>query len=277
MIAKITKGRRADRALRYDFGPGRDEEHVNPRLITGNVPGAVDQLAHLIDAHTARRSDVARPIWRCALRTAPDDPTLTDATWARIAERYVTRMGYGNCPWVAVRHGEDHIHLTISRVDWTGWLVQDAFDYHRSWPVVRDIERSWKLINAEDRSNRMAPQVTRPERAASEHRGAPRPEREELRARIRAARDATRGHGRDAFERALTNAGVEWRVHHTTSGGGIRGYSFSLPTWRDHDGAQIWVAASKVAKDLRWPHLHAVLVPAPVSSPAPHQPSISPN
>ncbi|MET9864525.1 relaxase/mobilization nuclease domain-containing protein [Streptomyces smyrnaeus] len=260
MIAKITKGRRADRALRYDFGPGRDEEHVNPRLIAGNVPGTVEQLAHLIDAHTARRADITRPIWRCALRTAPDDPLLPDATWARIAERYVTRMGYGNCPWVAIRHGDDHIHLTISRVDWTGWLVRDAFDYHRSWPVVRDIERIWKLVNAEERSNRVAPQVTRPERAASESRGAPRPEREELRARIRAARDAARGHGRDAFERALTEAGVEWRAHLSASGG-IRGYSFSLPTWRDQVGGQIWVPASKVAKDLRWPQLHADLVP----------------
>ncbi|MFI8854818.1 relaxase/mobilization nuclease domain-containing protein [Streptomyces sp. NPDC053499] len=269
MIAKITKGRRADRALRYDFGPGRDEEHVNPRVVTGNVPGTVDQLAHLIDAHTARRADIARPIWRCALRTAPDDPILPDTTWARIAERYVTRMGFGNCPWVAVRHGEDHIHLTISRVDWTGWLVRDAFDYHRSWPVVRDIERVWKLVNAEERSDRIAPQVTRPERAASQSRGAPRPEREELRTRIRAVRDATRGRGRSAFEHALTEAGVEWRAHPSASGG-IRGYSFSLPTWRDHDGGQIWVAASKVAKDLRWPQLHAELAasrPDPVPPP----------
>ncbi|MFJ3826026.1 relaxase/mobilization nuclease domain-containing protein [Streptomyces nodosus] len=258
MIAKITKGRRAAGALRYDFGPGRHEEHENPRVVAGNVPGTLDQLVHLIDTHTARREDVARPIWRCALRTAPEDRVLSDADWRRIAERYVTRMGYGDCPWVAVRHGEEHIHLTVSRVDWRGWLVRDAFDYHRSWPVVRDIERIYRLVNAEERSDRVAPQVTRPEREASERRGAWVPEREDLRARVRAAREVSRGRGRAVFERALDAAGVLWRAN-LSSAGRMNGYSFSVPEWRDRDRVGIWVPASKVARDLRWPELRLIV------------------
>ncbi|MFI2373210.1 relaxase/mobilization nuclease domain-containing protein [Streptomyces sp. NPDC018833] len=258
MIAKITKGRRAAGAIRYDFGPGRHEEHENPRLVAGNVPGTTDQLAHLIDTHTARRADLTRPIWRCALRTAPEDRILSDTDWGKIAERYVTRMGYGNCPWVAIRHGEEHIHLTVSRVEWTGWLVRDAFDYHRSWPVVRDIERAYRLVNAEERSDRIAPQVTRPERMAGERRGAVVPEREELRSRIRAARDVTRGQGQVAFQHALDTMGVLWRAN-VASTGQMNGYSFTLAEWRDLEGMQIWVPASKVAKDLRWGELRSAL------------------
>ncbi|WP_443071594.1 relaxase/mobilization nuclease domain-containing protein [Streptomyces sp. WMMC940] len=244
---------------------GRHEEHENPRLVAGNVPGTLDQLVQLIDTHTARRADVARPIWRCALRTAPEDRILSDSDWGRIAERYVRRMGYGDCPWVAVRHGEEHIHLTVSRVDWRGWLVRDAFDYHRSWPIVREIERIYKLVDAEERSDRVAPQVTRPEREASLRRGAPLPEREELRARVRGAREASRGRGREAFERALDAAGVLWRVRLTATGV-MGGYSFTIPEWRDREGARIWIPASKVAKDLSWPQLRtAVAVQGPES------------
>ena len=44
MIAKITHGRSAARALAYDHGPGRADEHTNPRKVAGNVAGRVGGL-----------------------------------------------------------------------------------------------------------------------------------------------------------------------------------------------------------------------------------------
>ena len=258
MIAKVTKGRRAGGALRYDFGPGHREEHENPRIVAGSVPGTPQQVARIIDRHTRQRPDVRQPIWRCSLSLPDEDGVLADERWAQIAEQYVGRMWGADVPWVAVRHGDDHIHLTVSRVRWSGELASDSHDYARSRPIVRALEREHGLVNAEERSNRVAPQVSGPERAAAQRRGAERPEREQLRELVRAARDQSAGGGRLAFEQALTEAGVDFRAN-TAKTGRMSGYSFSLPGWTDSEGGQVWSAASRVARDLRWADLGQTL------------------
>jgi hypothetical protein len=258
VIAKVTKGKRAGGALRYDFGPGHREEHVNARIVTGSVPGTPQQVARIIDRHTRQRPDVTRPIWRCSLSLPDEDGVLTDERWGQIAEQYVGRMWGADVPWVAVRHGDDHIHLTVSRVTWSGRLLSDSHDYARSRPIVRALEREHGLTNAEERSDRQAPQVSGPERAAAQRRGAVRPEREQLRDLVRAARDAAAGGGRLAFEAALTEAGVNYRAN-IARNGRMNGYSFSVPGWVDADGAQVWSAASRVSRDLRWAQLRETL------------------
>ncbi|MFG2768944.1 relaxase/mobilization nuclease domain-containing protein [Streptomyces sp. NPDC048350] len=258
MIAKITKGRRAGGALRYDFGPGHREEHKDPRIVGSSVPGTPQQVARIIDRHNRRRSDVARPIWRCSLSLPDEDGVLQDEQWAQIAEQYVGRMWGPDVPWVAVRHGDDHIHLTVSRVRWSGELASDSHDYARSRPIVRALEQEHGLVNAEERSNRISPQVSGPERAAAQRRGAERPEREQLRELIRAARDASAGGGRMAFEAALTEAGVDFKAN-TARNGRMSGYSFSLPGWMDAEGGQVWAAASRVSRELRWSELGETL------------------
>ncbi|MFF2604187.1 relaxase/mobilization nuclease domain-containing protein [Streptomyces californicus] len=258
MIAKVTKGRRASGALRYDFGPGHREEHKDARIVAGSVPGTPQQVARIIDRHTKRRPDVARPIWRCSLSLPDEDGVLPDDRWAQIAEQYVGRMWGADVPWVAVRHGDDHIHLTVSRVRWSGQLASDSHDYARSRPIVRALEREHGLTDAEARSDRVAPQVSGPERAAAQRRGSDQPEREQLRDLVRAARDASAGGGRLAFEAALTEAGVSYRAS-VAKTGRMSGYSFTLPGWTDRKGGQVWAAASKVSRDLRWAQLGSVL------------------
>ncbi|MFC8278163.1 hypothetical protein ACFUJR_37705 [Streptomyces sp. NPDC057271] len=74
----------------------------------------------------------------------------------------------------------------------------------------------------------------------------------------------------------------------------MSGYSFSLPGWTDGEGAQVWSAASRVSRDLRWAELGETLgspdprtawaTPAPATEVAqepkpaqvPHQPSHPP-
>ncbi|MFD3940222.1 relaxase/mobilization nuclease domain-containing protein [Streptomyces sp. NPDC058618] len=258
MIAKVTKGARAGGALRYDFGPGHREEHKDARIVAGSVPGTPQQIARIIDRHTRQRADVARPIWRCSLSLPDEDGVLPDEQWARIAEQYVERMWGGAVPWTAVRHDDDHIHLTVSRVAWSGELLSDSHDYARSRPIVRALEREHGLVDAEARSDRVAPQVSGPERAAAQRRGSAQPEREQLRELIRAARDASAGGGRLAFEAALRDAGVDYRAN-TAKTGRMSGYSFSMPSWTDAGGGQVWAAASRVSRDLRWSQLRETL------------------
>ncbi|MGW1306516.1 relaxase/mobilization nuclease domain-containing protein [Streptomyces sp. NPDC002514] len=262
MIANITKGKKAVGALVYDFGPGRRDEHVNPRIVAGNVTGTPLQVARAIDHTARRRPGITAPIWRCSLSLPDEDGVLADAQWAAIADRFVTDMGFDGAPWVAVRHGDDHIHLTVSRVDWSGQLLTDRWDYRRAREAADALEEEHGLVRARDRFRAEGPQVRNGELEASNRRRGPEPaappEREEIRRIVREVRDASRGLGRDAFESGLTDAGVYFRAN-VASTGRMNGYSFTLGDLADGVGEQIWFPASKVAKDLRWAALGPVL------------------
>ncbi|WP_331718169.1 relaxase/mobilization nuclease domain-containing protein (plasmid) [Streptomyces virginiae] len=272
MIANITKGRKAVGAILYDFGPGRRDEHVNPRLVAGNVVGTPMQVARAID-HTARlRPEIKAPIWRTSLSLPDEDGVLPDAQWAEIATAFVADMGFEDAPWVAVRHGDDHVHLTVSRVDWSGQLLTDRWDYRRARQAADRLEEEHGLVRAADRFRPEGPQVRNNELEAARRRGrahdtAQLPEREELRRIVREVRDASRGLGRAAFESGLEDAGVSFRANVAPSTGRMSGYSFTLAGWVDGSDEPVWVAASKVARDLRWADLGPVLGEGPAAAP----------
>src|SRR5689334_3426929 len=66
-----------------------------------------------------------KPVWHCSIRAAPEDRTLSDAEWARVATGVMARTGLApegdefGVRWVAVRHAPDHIHIvaTLARQD----------------------------------------------------------------------------------------------------------------------------------------------------------------
>ncbi|MFJ8628956.1 relaxase/mobilization nuclease domain-containing protein [Kitasatospora sp. NPDC093550] len=267
MIAKITKGKKARPALAYDFGPGRRDEHKDARIVAGSVPGTWRQVGRLMDTHLKQR-DLKQPIWRCSLSLPDEDGVLADTQFAAIAEEYIARMGFGACPWVAVRHGQDHIHLTVVRIGWDGRTVDDHGDFIKSMPIVRALEKKHRLVDASERSNRNAPQVSGQERAASVKRGAAEPERDLIRREVWAARDAAAGRGRPAFEAELARRGIDFKANEAKTTGRMNGYSFSVPAWLDADGQQVWITASKTARDLAWQKLRPVLEP-PAETPAP--------
>jgi len=272
VIANITKGRKAVGALVYDFGPGRRDEHINPRIVAGTVTGTPLQVARAID-HTARqRPEIKAPIWRVSLSLPDEDGILPDSQWAEIADKFVADMGFASAPWVAVRHGDDHIHLTVSRVDWSGQLLSDRWDYRRAREAADRLEEEHGLVRAADRFRAEGPQVRNNELEASNRRRGPDaavpPEREELRRIVREVRDASRGLGRDAFESGLTDAGVSFRANEASTGR-MNGYSFTLAGWTDGGGHQVWVTASKVARDLKWSALREVIGDTPPSAGAP--------
>ncbi|MFD6052902.1 relaxase/mobilization nuclease domain-containing protein [Streptomyces rochei] len=263
MIANITKGRKAVGALIYDFGPGRRDEHINPRIVAGNVTGTPLQVARAIDHTARRRPGITAPIWRTSLSLPDEDGILPDAQWADIATAFIADMGFDGAPWVAVRHGDDHIHLTVSRVDWAGQLLTDRWDYRRAREAADRLEEEHGLVPARERFRAEGPQVRNNELEAAKRRGrgpdADRPpEREELRRLVREVRDASRGLGRAAFESGLADVGVNVRAN-VASTGRMNGYSFTLEGWTDGSGEQVWVAASKVARDLRWAQLKTVI------------------
>jgi hypothetical protein len=135
VIGKIStpRGEHVQPLLCYLFGPGRREEHTDPHIVAGwrhpadlepplRADGKRDvtKLAGLLlqpQAALGKRA-YPRPVWHCAMRAAPEDRMLSDDEWAAVAHDVVDRTElspYGQedeaVRWVAVRHGEDHIHI----------------------------------------------------------------------------------------------------------------------------------------------------------------------
>jgi hypothetical protein len=256
MIGKISKGASFGGLAAYLFGPGRREEHRDPRTIAGGnvlLDDPRQWATWVADMRLAagQRPGVARPVWHCSLRTAPEDPVLDDATWAAIAAQHITAMGLQHHPWVAVRHGADHVHIVASRVDAHGRLWRDSHDYARSMRSCRQLEHDHGLTAVTRRrpSDPLA-STTAGERARA-HRLGQHPERLRLRTAMHTALTAAAGAGVNEWERQLAAHGVRYRAQ-TTQDGTVIGYRVTLSGWLDADGIQVWLKASQVDRQLSW-------------------------
>ena len=140
MIPKVTKGDRVRGLLEYLYGPGRAEEHTNPRIVAGyDSPEVLEPprdaagrpllegLAARLDAPqiAAGERGLHQYVWQCSLSLPADEAARTDAQWRAIAERFVNGMGFAGdaewagCRWVVVHHGlskngNDHVHIAVT-------------------------------------------------------------------------------------------------------------------------------------------------------------------
>ena len=138
MIGKVPdgpdkRGERCEGLIYYLYGPGRHEEHTDPHIVAGwrhpaelepplRADGTRDfrRLFGLLNQPQAAlgKWGCRRPVWHTVMRAAPRDKILSDDEWAQIAGDVMNRTGlsrYGEedegVRWIAVRHGEDHIHI----------------------------------------------------------------------------------------------------------------------------------------------------------------------
>ena len=130
MIAKITRGQNPGDIGAYLHGPGHSNEHKFT-LGSKTYPGGIVMASNIgMEGHTdpkvwagelrkaaKTRAEIKNPIWQTSLRLAEQDRTLDNSAWADIAQTFAEGMGFAEHPWVAVRHGDDHIHIVTSRVN----------------------------------------------------------------------------------------------------------------------------------------------------------------
>ncbi len=128
MIGRVYRGGRVAGLVRYLYGPGRHNEHLDPHLVAcwrGSQPSVLAEtepaLLAAADGDRAAegggaRRDVAalvaeleaplrlrealtgtpagpRVVWHCPLRVADGDAELSDAQWAEVAEDLLRRTG----------------------------------------------------------------------------------------------------------------------------------------------------------------------------------------
>ncbi len=285
MIAKITRGSDPGRIGAYLHGPGRAEEHVyegrlGGAVIAGTVPvlearSGVEWVAEMRAAIT-RRADITRPVWQASLRSAPGDRVLSDREWSDAAQGFATSMGFDGHPWVAVRHGADHVHVVVSRVDHAGEVWHGRFDRRLAQQACARLETEYQL-QAAPRS-RAVPVVPGQRQVAGgpadgqltqeEWRRAvatdTTPTRVVLTERVHTAAVLAAGRGRAAFETELAGVGVAF-VANEASTGRMNGYRFADPAHQDTAGEPVWFKASQLDKTLSWAALSKRLSDPPLA------------
>ena len=278
MIGKIStpRGEHVQPLLYYLFGPGRREEHTDPHLVAGwrhpadlepplRADGKRDftTLAGLLlqpQAALGKRA-YARPVWHCSMRAAPEDRMLSDDEWAAIAHDVMDRAGlspYGQedeaVRWVAVRHGEDHIHIVAMLARQDGGKPSLSWERYKVRATCLAAEQRYGLRSTAPADRTAARRPTRAEDEKAARRGLDEAPRITLRRHVTTA--AASANDEEEFFARLDQAGILVRKRFSVKNPGqVTGYSVAFPGDTARNGGPVWYGGGKLAPDLSWPKL----------------------
>lgn len=168
MVAKITIGSSLFGAIKYNadkvnIGKG---QLLDTNKIFNNGDGKVNVAQVLADfeKRMPRQMRTEKPVIHISLNPHPDDK-LTDGELTQMAHEYMQRMGYGDQPYIIVKHEDidrHHLHIVSVRVDEQGKRVKSDFTKRRSLAIIRDFEQRYGLHHGNKReeerlSNRIPP------------------------------------------------------------------------------------------------------------------------
>ena len=278
MIGKIStpRGEHVEPLLYYLFGPGRHEEHTDPHIVAGwRHPASLEPalrpdgkrdfatLTGLLKQPQAALGErgYPRPVWHCSMRAAPGDRMLSDDEWAAIAHEVMHRTGlspYGQedeaVRWIAVRHGDDHIHLVAMLARQDGGKPSLSWERYKVRAACLAAEQRYGLRSTAPADRTAARRPTRAENEKAARRGLDEAPRITLRRQVTTAA-ASAGSEQEFFAR-LDQAGVLVRKRFSTRNPGqVTGYSVALPGDTAKDGGPVWYGGGKLAPDLSWPKL----------------------
>jgi hypothetical protein len=277
VIPNVVRGSRVGGIIRYLYGPGKREEHVNPHLVAAwdgsgplstlepslGVRGKRDfrQLIELLEQPVwAARNPPRKYVWHCSIRTAPDDRWLNDAQWAHIGAEVMAQGGlapHGDrraVRWVAVRHGPDHIHIVATLVRQDLRIEWARNDRWKAQAACRDLEERYGLyrVGPADRTGHRHPSAAEVNKAL--RIGRRETARDQLRREVRFAA-ATAGTEAEFF--ALLHK-AKLLVRARTSAvrpDEITGYAVALPGHYTGAAEPVWYGGGRLAPDLTLPKL----------------------
>ena len=161
MVAKISVGKSLYGALAYN---GEKINEAKGRLLTTNriyndgtgtvdIRKAMEGFLACMPEHTR----VEKPVLHISLNPHPDD-VLTDTELQDIAREYLEKLGYGNQPYLVVKHEDidrHHLHIVTINVDEKGRRLNQDFLFRRSDRIRRELERKYGLHPAERKNLRL--------------------------------------------------------------------------------------------------------------------------
>lgn len=151
MVAKISIGSSLYGALAYNAqkvnaGEGK---FLASNKVFDNGDGRMDTARLLRDFCNCMPENVRtrNTVIHVSLNPHPDD-RLTDMEMANIAQAYMERLGYGNQPYVVVKHEDidrHHVHIVSVNVDEKGKRIDRDFLFRRSERIRKELEKEFNL------------------------------------------------------------------------------------------------------------------------------------
>ena len=186
---------------------------------------------------------------------------LSDDEWAAIAHDVMHRTGlspYGQedeaVRWVAVRHGDDHIHLVAMLARQDGGKPSLSWERYKVRAACLAAEQRYGLRSTAPADRTAARRPTRAENEKATRRGLDEAPRVTLRRQVTTA--AASANSEQEFFARLDQAAVLVRKRFSVKNPGqVTGYSVALPGDTTKDGGPIWYGGGKLAADLSWPKL----------------------
>jgi hypothetical protein len=157
MVAKISSGSSVYGALAYNqnkVDKGRAKVISANRMIepkTGEYDIAISMRSFEPYLLANRRTE--KPVLHISLNPDPGD-TISDEKLSEIADVYMSRMGYGDQPYIVFKHEDihrHHIHIVSLRVDESGRKLDHNFERRRSMDICRALEHEYGLIPADQK------------------------------------------------------------------------------------------------------------------------------
>ena len=151
MVAKITIGSSLFGAIKYNaekVNQGKGQL-LDTNKIFNNGDGKVNisQVLKDFEERMPKQMRTEKPVIHISLNPHPDDK-LTDGELTQMAHEYMQRMGYGDQPYIIVKHEDidrEHLHIVSIRVDEQGKRINCDFTKRRSLAILRDFEQRYNL------------------------------------------------------------------------------------------------------------------------------------
>ena len=160
MVAKITIGNSLFGAIKYNADKVNEGKGqlLDTNKIFNDGTGKVDiaQTMHDFERHMPMQMRTEKPVIHISLNPHPDD-RLTDKELTEMAHEYMQRMGYGDQPYIIVKHEDidrHHLHIVSVRVDEKGKRINCDFTKRRSLNILRDFEQRYNLHRGQKQENR---------------------------------------------------------------------------------------------------------------------------
>ncbi len=297
MIGKVLRGGQVGGLVRYLYGPGRANEHLNPRIVAGwraperlepPVTGSggrdVRRLVRLLSepAEAAGLNAKDRPVYHLVVASAKADAgrglgadrALSDEVWAQISTDLMDRTGLAprtsgpkasdgmpareGVRWVAVRHD-------LPGAEHVHIVATLATESGRRVSPRNDFYRVGEGCRAAEPAYGLRTTGARDRTAAKQ---VSRAETEkasragwEVPVRVALRREvraaAGAADGVEAFLGRLRDIGLVVKERHSELDGALTGYAVALAGQADAAGGLVFYSGGKLAADLALPKLAA--------------------
>lgn len=157
MIAKIGHGTKIYGVLIYNHSKvlaGNAEIlQMHQMLQTPSGEYSTGQLLSSFLPFLALNKKTEKTALHISINPDPKD-IVTDEDYIKIADEYMTKLGYGNQPYVVFKHNDidrTHIHIVSTVIDHEGNKISDSFEKKRSMEICRELEKKYSLIPADEK------------------------------------------------------------------------------------------------------------------------------